>query len=81
MKLTLDDLAEKCEKCDGTGQEKKVAQNAGGGGIGRQVIATDSTSRSCEDCSGSGRTKLTETGRAIRDLLKVLEKNSFLRVS
>lgn len=78
MELTIDDLAERCEKCDGTGQEKEIAQKATGGGFGQNLVAVYQIDNFCQSCSGSGRTKLTKTGQAIKELMKALEKNPLL---
>jgi RecJ-like exonuclease len=78
MDLTLDDLAEKCAECNGTGKRKEEPEKRGGRTYTSIPLGSMSFS-DCQRCQGSGRTKLTEAGRAIRDMLAALKKNSFLQ--
>jgi DnaJ-class molecular chaperone len=78
MSLTLDDLAEKCPDCDGTGERKQEPEKRGRQTFGPIPLANFSLSN-CQRCQGTGRSRLTESGRAIRDLLKVLEKNTMIQ--
>ena len=76
MDLTLDDLVGKCDDCGGTGKKPQEPGHAGGGRpFGRRVVtsfALGSDPEDCGRCVGTGRRGLTATGRAVVDLLTVI---------
>jgi hypothetical protein len=81
MELTLDDLIEKCSECNGTGKGKEEPEKRGGHSYGVTPLGSSQASDDCRACGGSGRTKLTETGRAIKEFIEILEKKPLLKYS
>lgn len=78
MELSLDDLAEKCAECNGTGERSEEASRTSGQSYGVSPVVSYQVDRFCPRCAGSGRTKLTEAGRAILELTIALKKNPML---
>lgn len=66
MSLTIDDLFVKCDKCGGTGWMEETS------GPGR---ITWTESGPCNKCGGTGG-RLTETGKAIKELFEILKKGT-----
>ena len=61
MKLTLEDVIARCDKCRGTGQL-----------VPPEVTTSDpnaTTGKSCDRCGGKGQV-LTETGRVIAAVIQ-----------
>lgn len=70
MDITLDDLMEDCENCEGTGKKEQSSGTARNTGFGQQVHSTV-VSNNCESCGGSGKYRPTANGQAILDLIKL----------
>ncbi len=68
MKLTLDDLMEKCDQCDGSGHIPTPTSVSLAGGV-RCVR--------CDDCDGSGYLP-TATGQAILEFLECMTRSGRL---
>jgi RecJ-like exonuclease len=73
MKLTIDDLIEKCPDCIGTGEKNNYSSNSINRSFGRSVMNTSDNNK-CETCGGDGRVELTESGIAIMELIRILKK-------
>ena len=72
MKLTVNDVIETCEKCEGTGQlipPEAQDSRRDSGPFHSSPNAT--TGKSCDRCGGKGQV-LTETGRAIAAVVQHL---------
>jgi hypothetical protein len=75
MKLTLDDLFETCPRCSGTGKASvEVEEND----EGRAREGLGLGSGDCEACGGYGRGELTETGRALLDFIRIVERRDLI---
>ncbi len=74
--MTLDDLIGVCGGCSGTGKKPQQDTSGGGGGFGRRstTFALGLSPEECGPCLGTGRRGLTETGRALVELLRVIRK-------
>jgi predicted methyltransferase len=80
MELTIDDLTEKCEECNGTGDDKEPIPARG-----RQTRTISALSNPVEDgkckyCYGTGRGKLTATWQVIKKFIEILKENPRLSV-
>jgi DnaJ-class molecular chaperone len=69
MKLTLDDLWEKCPKCNGTGWYKETSGSTGSVGIKTIREGT------CDQCFGTGGNP-TEQGEVIAQFIQHLKQAS-----
>lgn len=77
MSLSLDDLIEVYAQCGGSGNPYK-RHLKGSPDYGRQTEPV-STSEMCLGCHGTGRGKVTETGEAILEFLRLLKEQGKLR--
>lgn len=68
MEIRIEDLLEKCKRCNGTGSINETHKPTGS--YGRQPLSTTGT---CDDCNGSGG-KLTASGEAIAELVRFLKR-------
>ena len=79
MNLTLDDLFETCPVCNGTGKKEEKPKTSGGRSYGQYPLSSytgDLTD--CNACGGYGRGKLTETGQALLDFIRVIKKRGMI---
>jgi DnaJ-class molecular chaperone len=67
MEIRIEDLLEKCKRCNGRGSIDEKYKPSGG--YGQQLIGQTGT---CPDCNGSGG-KLTSSGEAIAELVRFLK--------
>jgi len=78
MELNLDDLFETCPVCKGTGKQSEPPLS-GGRTYGTYPLGSftgDVTD--CNACGGYGRGKLTQTGEALLDFLRILQRRSMI---
>ena len=66
MGLTIDDLFVKCDKCGGSGHMEETSGSA---------TIKYTRSGTCDKCGGTGG-RLTETGKAIKELFEILKKGT-----
>lgn len=74
MNILLSDLYAKCDKCGGTGEFKQMNPPASQGSYGPVRWASTET---CDICRGSGGI-LTESGKAIKEFMQLIERNTSL---
>jgi hypothetical protein len=77
MSLSLDDLIRVCEQCGGSGNPYK-RHRKDSPDYGRQMEPV-SNSEMCLGCHGTGRDKVTETGEAILEFLRLLKEQGKLK--
>jgi hypothetical protein len=74
MDIKFEDLAVKCSECGGAGQIESVPPPQGG--YGSKMVY--SSPKQCNVCYGSGW-QLTESGKAIGKLFKLIDSNVYLK--
>lgn len=72
MKLTMDDLIEKCPDCAGKGKKPQENRTAGGRSFGTYALGNNM--ENCGRCLGQGRWGLTETGKVLKEFMDIIEK-------
>jgi len=79
MKLTLDDLFETCPSCQGAGKKSESPESNPGRRYGYRPSSSASVDLvECEACDGYGRGKLTTSGQAILDFIRVVKKRGMI---
>jgi DnaJ-class molecular chaperone len=68
MDIRIEDLLDKCKRCNGTGDIDERYKPSGG--IGQHLVSQTGT---CPDCDGSGGT-LTKSGEAIAEVVKFVKR-------
>lgn len=69
MDIRIEDLLDKCKRCNGTGDiDEKYPPS---GRIGQQLVGLTGT---CPDCNGNGG-KLTKSGEAIAELVRFVKRH------
>jgi DnaJ-class molecular chaperone len=76
MSLSVEDLIGVCERCGGSGNPYK-RHREGSPDYGQKTEPV-SNSEMCLDCNGTGK-GITESGKAILELLKLLKEQGRLR--
>ena len=79
MNLTLDDLFVTCSVCNGTGRLQKERKTDGGRRYGYHPTASETGDlEECDACGGYGRGRLTKTGQALLDFMRVVTRRGLI---
>jgi hypothetical protein len=79
MNLTLDDLFETCRSCKGTGKKSESPELNRGRRYGYRPSPSPGVDLvECEACDGYGRGRLTTSGQAILDFIRVVKKRGMI---